>query len=207
MMSFENHPDGTRDLIADKDKEIAELKDTVLAMQIAASNQDKEIERLTAQQQKDALDGQATMEEAYAEIERLKAELSEKGEYGYSQEVVDALTKERDQQAREIERLKEAVTATLNKDLSTKALVLRIEELKDKNQKQAAEIERLKDQENQNVNIGIDMMLDEELRKEIGVEQNEHTRNVHLMVCRLCSFINDQQDEIERLKARANDYR
>ncbi len=32
-----------------------------------------------------------------AEIEELKAQLAEKGEYGYSQQTVDALTKERDE--------------------------------------------------------------------------------------------------------------
>ena len=41
-----------------------------------------------------------------AEIERLQAALAVKGEYGYSQEVVDALTAERDAAKIEIQRLR-----------------------------------------------------------------------------------------------------
>jgi uncharacterized small protein (DUF1192 family) len=41
-----------------------------------------------------------------AEVERLQAALAVKGEYGYSQEVVDALTAERDAAKIEIQRLR-----------------------------------------------------------------------------------------------------
>jgi hypothetical protein len=41
------------------------------------------------------------------------------------------------------------------------------------------------------------MMIEPELKAEIGLEQHEHTRNIQLMVSRLCSFINDQHEQLQ----------
>ena len=70
-----------------------------------------------------------------------------------------------------------------------------------------AEVARLEDQEHKGANTCIDMMIEPELKAEIGLDQHEHTRNIQLMVCRLCSFVNQQVEqladkdaEIEQLK-------
>ena len=50
------------------------------------------------------------MHDAEEENTKLKKDLSEKGEYGYSQHVVDALTRERDSLKEEVVKLKEELT-------------------------------------------------------------------------------------------------
>lgn len=70
-----------------------------------------------------------------------------------------------------------------------------------------AENERLENQEHQGANCTIDTMLEPELRDEIGVSQLEHSRNIQLMVSRLCSFINDQKQVIERLNEHRENFK
>ena len=57
----------------------------------------------------------------------------------------------------------------------------------------------LKQQEIAGMNAIIDWLLGEEIQEEIGIDDSG-SRNIQFMICRLCSFCNDQKDCIDSLR-------